>query len=81
MTARGVTFNLSLYRQTRLYLDEITLGRVFLSINNKLLFGEKSPVNSLGICKGETDTIAFGRNYFWSSCLKQHLRGGWMTFN
>ena len=30
-------------KRPQLDLDEITLGGVFLSINNKLLLGEKSP--------------------------------------
>ena len=46
------------------------LAYALLSRNDKLLLGEKSPSTYLGIIKRGTDTIGFGRNYLWSSCLK-----------
>ena len=76
-----------LQRNFRIFFWEMTpgyptwcrVGRVVLSRNDKLLLGEKSPSTYLGIIERGTDTIGFGRNYLWSSCLKWQLRG--ITFN
>ena len=76
-----------LQRNVRMFFWEMTpgyptwcrVGRVVLSRNDKLLLGEKSPSTYLGIIERGTDTIGFGRNSLWSSCLKWQLRG--ITFN